>query len=96
MIAYIFAIAVLALAFFFYQKILIPSRLKAHYAKSYRSQGYKVLELPFKFMGAPFFEMLAKAEQENGDPLYHHRGSLQQYDMVVTNLLSHVEIVFLN
>lgn len=40
--------------------------------------------------------MLAKAEKELGDPFYHHKNTLHEYDLIVSNVLNRVEIIPLN
>jgi len=47
-------------------------------------------------MGAPYFEMMARSEKEKGDTFYNHKHSFHQYDMIISNVLNHVELVLLN
>ena len=54
MFAYFVAGLVLLLTYFIYQKMIVPSRLMNSYTNAYRSRGYKVLQLPYKLIGAPF------------------------------------------
>jgi hypothetical protein len=40
--------------------IITSMRVRSQYVRMFRAQGYKVIELPFKPLGAPYFEMIAK------------------------------------
>jgi hypothetical protein len=93
---YILAVLIITVAYYAYKIVIAPRRLKAHYVQAFKNKGYRVMELPYQPAGAPYFEMLAKAEKEKGDTFYDHKHSLYNYDMIVSNVLNHVELVLLN
>jgi hypothetical protein len=78
---------------FIYRWIVAPMRLKSHYARLFRAKGYRVLELPFKPVGAPYYEDLAREAETHHDAFYNHKHSYYNYDLVISNVLDRPEII---
>ena len=95
MLGYILSVTIFSLAWFLYKWVIRPMKQKRHYAKLFRDKGFKVLELPFKPLGAPYFEMITKAFKENKDSFYHNKHHFHEYDLIVTNVLQHPELIVL-
>ena len=52
-----YIIAVLGLlTYLIYKIVIVPWRVKASYVKMFRDKGYKVYELPYNFLAAPYIE----------------------------------------
>jgi hypothetical protein len=63
-------------------------RMKAYYAKLFRRQGYKVLELPYEIAGAPHFNEWEHNYKEKGDAFYNYRHDYFNYDVIVSNTVN--------
>jgi hypothetical protein len=55
MLAYILAAILLAATYLAYVCFVRPMKMKTHYARVFRRQGFKVLELPYVAAGAPHY-----------------------------------------
>ena len=49
-------IPILILKYLIYKIVIVPWRVKASYVKMFRDKGYKVYELPYNFLAAPYIE----------------------------------------
>ena len=90
-IALIFLVAYLLNKFY-----LQPMRVRKQYMKTLKNLGYRVYELPYKPLGAPIFESMAKYEVEQKDALYGNKYVYQGYDVIMTNILNFPQLVFVN
>ena len=55
MLQILLALLLVPITYWVYKWVIKPMKEKKRYAKLFRSHGYKVLELPFKPIGAPYF-----------------------------------------
>jgi hypothetical protein len=92
-----FVISFLVLiVYLLYSWIIYPKKMMAHYTRMFKSQGYRVIELPFRPFGSSFLEQLFEDQEKNKDPYYTHKRSYSGVDVLIGNSLNHPNIVFMN
>ena len=60
-------------AYLIYTRYILPKKAIEHYAKMFRSQGYRVFETHFNPISAPYFDSIFQSVKTNGDPFFHHK-----------------------
>jgi hypothetical protein len=85
---YLAALAIILLGYFIYSKIIPKYKLKRSYAKHFKEQGFKVLDVPFRPYGAPFHMDVLTNMKKHKDPFYRHKHEYYDVDVVVSNVLN--------
>lgn len=60
MLEYLFGATAIFLLWLGYLYLLLPPLRMRRLAKRFRDKGFRVFELPFRPLGMPYFEMMAK------------------------------------
>ena len=55
-----------------------------------------MVEFPYKPLGAPYYEVLADCFEKKRDTFYNHKNEYFDKDVIVSNVLTHPEVVLLN
>ena len=93
MFEYLFTLFLFLLLAVAYKCIVQPHRRHQAYVKAFRDRGYRVLEFPFKALGAPALEKLKKDEKE-GDAFRVYKKEYSQHDVVISNIFNIIYIEF--
>ncbi len=88
MFEYITAAILALILWFVYRFYIKPQKLIAFYCRQLESKGFRVYRMPFKFMSMPFYEMLYNDSINHQDSFYSLKQMENNFDFVVTNMLS--------
>ena len=82
---------ILLLAFYIVLRFYILPKRRFHiYSRHLKNLGYKVYELPFTPLAAPYFEKYRTYFESHGDSLYLEKNVFPDYDIILSNVLDTV------
>ena len=96
MLEYIFAGLLLAAVYLLHSWLIRPRREITRYTRLFRSYGYKVVQLPYNPLGAPFYDGIVEDNEKKKDPFYTHKHVYASTDIMVANVLNKPDIVVMN
>jgi hypothetical protein len=88
---YIQLVIFLLVAFYSHKWLVHPLSMRALYAREFRKQGYKVLELPYRPWTSPYLAERASASKKKKD----NTNVYGDYDVLITNTMANAEIIVL-
>ena len=92
MIIYIIIIILIVVGYAFLKIYWFPRQLHNQYVKDFKAQGYRVLDVPYQPFGLPFL----KFRDSGKDPLKKVKDLYPQYDVLVMNAFTKVEVDFIH